>query len=151
MRKFKNRVRLEAEVMETRALLSAFAPGPSMPARNTVAADVESDMATLARQSISSVHIQNITGAVLDVTATLKVSTGRQPTIMKRIPARHGSTVLFDFNRKDNVFIWIDVKQVRGSNPPRPLKDYPLNKPDGGYNGMLFQISTDGRVYSVTG
>lgn len=151
MRKSKNRVRLEVTVMETRALLSALAPGPSMPTRNTVAADVERDRGALARQSISSVHIQNLTGAVLDVTATLKVSTGRQPTIMKRIPAKQGSTVLFDFNRKENVFIWIDVKQVGGSNPPKPLKDHPLGKPEMGYQGKRFQISASNGVFSVTG
>jgi hypothetical protein len=76
---------------------------------------------------------------------------GRQPTIMKRIPAKHGSTVLFDFNRKENVFIWVDVKQVGGSNPPKPLRDYSLGKPPLGYQGKLFQISADNGVFSVTG
>jgi hypothetical protein len=151
MRKSKNRVRLQVEAMEPMALLSALAPGLSVPVRNTVVAEVESNTEPLARQSISSVNIQNKTGVVLDVKATLKVSMGRQPTIMKRIPAKQGSTVLFGFNRKENVFIWIDVKQVGGSNPPKPLKDYSLGKPPLGYQGKLFQISAGNGVFSVTG
>jgi hypothetical protein len=149
MRKSKNRVSLRVEAIESRALLSALAPGPSVPVRNTVVADVEPNAETLAQDSISSVNIQNNTIHILVVKAVLKIRNPPRP-IEWDIPARGGSRT-FDFKRDVDAFIWIDVMRKGGAQPPRPLKDYPLNKPDGGYNGMLFQISTDGRVYSVTG
>jgi hypothetical protein len=150
MHKSKSRVHLQVEAMESRALLSALAPGSSLPVRNTVAADIGSNMEILAKQSQTDrVHIQNTTRERLVVTATLKVSTGRQPTITETIPA-NGSIKLFDFKRNVDAYIWIDVKQQGGPNPPKPLKDHPLGKPPAGYDGKLFQISASGGVFSVT-
>jgi len=149
MRKSKNRVRLQVEAMESRALLSALVPVSSVPVRYTVFADFGTNLETQA--TINSVRLQNNAGHNLAIKAFFKTETSPTPIPHpdngKVIPAgRFGD---FTFRPSLVGFIWIELKRQESRGPfTRPL---PLSKPDRGYNGARFNITFSNGVYSVSG
>jgi hypothetical protein len=145
MRKSQNRVRLLVEAMETRALLSGLAPGPSVLVRNAVVAEFGTNLETPA--PINSVRLQNNTGHRLVIRAFFKTETNliRHPD--KVIPI--GGSGEFIFKPELVGFVQIEVKRD-GSLGPFKGPFY-LSKPSTGYYGALFRITASNETYTVSG
>jgi hypothetical protein len=145
MRKSKNCVRLQVEVMESRALLSAVAAGPFVPVRNTIVADF--GINRQARPPINSVNLKNNAGHDLIIRAFFKRDTNPNPIRHPDKVILAGRSGEFVFNKDLVGFIWIEVKR-HGSPGPFNGPFY-LNKPSGGYYGAPYTITFSNGTYTV--